>query len=185
MANSLRDQFLKMGLADKKQVSQAKKATYKKNKEQDKGRSQGPDENKIQAQQALTEKKEQARIANRKLQEEAKKNEAIAQIRQLIATNRLSLEDGVIAYRFTDKNKITKLLLPSREMVDELSQGSLAIVREKEGYAVVPSTIVERIREWQPDLIVLHNAAPQGSQTDSDDPDDPYAAYKVPDDLVW
>ena len=182
MANSLRDQFLKMGLADKKQVSQAKKATYKKNKEQDKGRSQGPDENKLHAQQALTENKEQARIANQRLQEEAKKNEALAQIRQLIATNRLSLEDGAIAYRFTDSNRITKLLLPTKEMVDELSQGRLAIVREKGGYAVVPSTVAERIREWQPDLIVLHNAAPQGSQTD---PDDPYAAYKIPDDLVW
>lgn len=182
MANALRDQFLKMGLADKKQVSQAKKATYKKNKEQDKGRSQSPDENKLHAQQALTEKKEQARIANRKLQEGAKKNEAIAQIRQLIATNRLSLQDGAIAYRFTDSNKIARLMLPTKEMVDELSRGILAIVREKESYSVVPSTIAERIREWQPDLIVLHNAAPQESQTD---PDDPYAAYKIPDDLVW
>ena len=76
-------------------------------------------------------------------------------------------------------------MLPTKEMVDELSRGILAIVREKESYSVVPSTIAERIREWQPDLIVLHNAAPQESQTDPDDPDDPYTAYKIPDDLVW
>jgi uncharacterized protein YaiL (DUF2058 family) len=171
-----------MGLVDKKQATQAKKATYKKNKEQDKGRIQSPDENKIHAQQALAEKKEQARIANLKLQEEARKNEAIAQIRQLITTNRLSLKDGTIAYRFTDSNKIVKLLLPTKEMVDELSQGRLAIIRDKDGYAVVPSIIVERIREWRPDLIVLHNVSQQDT---ANDPDDPYAAYTIPDDLVW
>ena len=182
MAHSLRDQFIKMGLVDKKQATQAKKATYKKNKEEDKGRVQPPDENKLHAQQTLAERKEQARSANLKLQEEAKRTEAIAQIRQLIATHRLNLKDGAITYRFPDNNKIARLLLPTTEMVDDLSQGRVAIVREKGGYALVPSPIAERIREWQPDLIVLHNASPPATQAD---PDDPYAAYKIPDDLVW
>ncbi|MDD3815086.1 MAG: DUF2058 domain-containing protein [Desulfocapsaceae bacterium] len=182
MAQSLRDQFLKMGLVDKKQATQAKKATYKKTKEQDKGRIQSPDENKIRAQQALAEKKKLAQSANQKQQEEAKKAEKIAQLRQLIATNRLPLKDGVIAYRFTDNNKIAKIFVPTKEMVDELSQGRLAIVREKTTYAVVPSAIAEKIREWQPELIVLSNASQQKLE---DDPDDPYAAYKIPDDLIW
>ncbi len=182
MAHSLRDQFLKMGLVDKKQATQAKKATYKKTKEQDKGRIQPPDENKIRAQQTLAEKKKQAQSANQKQQEEAKKAEQIAQIRQLIATNRLSLKDGAIAYRFTDSNKIARIFVPTKEMVDELSQGILAIVREKNTYAVVPSAIVEKIRGSHPELIVLSNASQQKSQ---DDPDDPYAAYKIPDDLIW
>ncbi|MBA3006516.1 MAG: DUF2058 domain-containing protein [Proteobacteria bacterium] len=182
MAQSLRDQFLKMGLVDKTQASQAKKTTYRKNKEQDKGRIQSPDENKIHAQQALVEKKKQAQGANQKQQEAAKKAEKIAQIRQLITTNRLPLKDGVIAYRFSDSNRIAKIFVPTKEMVDGLSRGKLAIVREKNSYAVVPSTIAEKIREWQPELIVLANAAQQESQ---DDPDDPYAAYKIPDDLIW
>ncbi|MFH2123111.1 MAG: DUF2058 domain-containing protein [Pseudomonadota bacterium] len=182
MAHSLRDQFLKIGLVDKKQATQAKKAHYKKTKEQDKGRIPAPDENKILAQQALAEKKKQAQGANQKQQEETKKAEKIAQIRQLIATNRQSLKNGAIAYRFTDSNRIAKIFVPTKEMVDELSQGKLAIVREKNTYAVVPSAIAEKILEWQPELIVLANAAPQESQ---DDPDDPYAAYKIPDDLIW
>ena len=185
MANSLRDQFLKIGLVDKKQISQAKKTTYKKNKEQDKGRFQAPDENKLHAQQALAEKKGHARIANQKQQEEVRKNEAIAQLRQLITTNRLSLKDGTIAYHFTDNNKIAKIFLPTKEIVDELSQGQLAIIREKDAYAVVPSPVAEKIKEWQPDLIVLHNPSPQDAQVAPDDIDDPYAAYKIPDDLVW
>jgi uncharacterized protein YaiL (DUF2058 family) len=185
MANSLRDQFLKMGLADKKQVSQVKKATYKTNKAQDKGRIQTPDENKIHAQQALAQKKEQARIANQKLQEEARQNETIAQIRQLIATNRLSLKDGAIAYHFTDNNRITRIFLPTKEMVDELSQGQLAIIREKDSYAVVPALVAEKIRGWQPDLIVLHNTSSQKPAVGIDDSDDPYAAYQIPDDLIW
>ena len=185
MANSLRDQFLKMGLADKKQVSQVKKATYKTNKAQDKGQIQTPDENKIHAQQALAQKKEQARIANQKLQEEARKNEEIAQFRQLIATNRLDLKEGAIAYHFTDNNKIGRLFLPTKEIVDELSQGQLAIIREKDAYAVVPALVAERIRGWRPDLIVLHNTSSQKPAADPDDSDDPYAAYQIPDDLIW
>jgi hypothetical protein len=185
MANSLRDQFLKMGLADKKQVSQAKKATYKTNKAQDKGRIQAPDENKTHAQHALAEKREQAKIANQKRQEEARKNEEIAQLKQLIATNRLNLKDGAIAYHFTDNNKITRIFLPTKDMVDELSQGQLAIIREKDSYAVVPTLVAEKIREWQPNLVVLLNTSPPEPPIDPDDTDDPYAAYKVPDDLIW
>ncbi len=185
MANSLRDQFLKMGLADKKQVIQAKKATYKTTKAQDKGRIQAPDENKVHAQQALAEKREQAQIANQKRQEEVRHNETMAQLKQLIATNRLNLKDGAIAYHFTDNNKIARLFLPTKEMVDELSQGQLAIIKEKDSYAVVPSSVAEKIREWRPDLIVLHNMEPPEPQADPDNLDDPYAAYQIPDDLIW
>jgi len=182
MANSLRDQFLKMGLVDKNQVGQAKKTLYKTNKEQAKSRVQAPPQNKLHAQQALIDKKERVRIANRKQQEEAKKNETSAQIRQLITTNRLNLKDGSIAYHFTDNNKIVRLFLPTKDMVDELSCGLLAIIRDKDGYALVPAPVAEKIRAVQPDLIVLHNTTEQETP---DDPDDPYAAYKIPDDLIW
>jgi len=70
-------------------------------------------------------------------------------------------------------------------MVDELSQGRLAIIRDKGSYGVVPAAIADKIREYQPDLVVVCNAAPPKSQADADDPDDPYAAYTVPDDLIW
>lgn len=182
MAQSLRDQLLKMGLVDKKQASQAKKTTYKKNKEENKGRMQAPDEHKILAQQALAEKKNQARSANEKRQQELKKNETGGQLRQLISSNLVPLKDGAISYRFTDNNKIARILLPTKEMVDELSQGTLAIIREKGGYGVVPSSIAEKIQVLRPDLIVVHNVSPPKPEQD---PDDPYAAYTVPDDLIW
>ncbi len=185
MAQSLRDQFLKMGLVDKKQASQAQKTIYKKKKEQNKGRLQGPDDNTIQAQQALTEKKNQARLANEKRQQELKKHEAIAQLRQLISSNIVPLQNGTIAYHFTDQKKVVKILVPTTEMVDDLSQGRLAIIREKNSYAVIPVVIAERIKALQPDLIVVCNVAAQQSITDPDDPDDPYAAFTIPDDLIW
>jgi len=185
MAQSLRDQMLKMGLVDKKQASQAKKSTYKKNKEEDKGRIQAPDENKIHARQALEEKKKQARQANEKQQQELKKNDEMARIRQLISSNLLPLKDGTIVYRFTDNTKIASILLPTKEMVDELSHGRLAIVRDKGSYGVVPSTLVEKIQASWPALIVVHNVSPQNTEQDSENTDDPYAAYTIPDDLVW
>ena len=83
------------------------------------------------------------------------------------------------------KRYYTGPFAPLKEVVDELSQGQLAIIREKDTYAVVPALIAEKIRAWQPDLVVLHNTSPQEPPADPDDIDDPYAAYQIPDDLIW
>ena len=55
-----------------------------------------------------------------------------------------------------------------------------AIVRYEGRYEVVPRATAGRTQERDPARVVLLNA-PRGEP----DPDDPYAAYQVPDDLMW
>ncbi|HBT96247.1 MAG TPA: DUF2058 domain-containing protein, partial [Desulfobulbaceae bacterium] len=84
--------------------------------------------------------------------------------------------DGV-AYRFTDRGKIFRVFV-EKAVVDQLSRGAAAIVREGEGYAVLPSAIARQLRGINPALVVFLNENQPKTY-------DPYAEYAVPDDLDW
>ena len=79
------------------------------------------------------------------------------------------------------KLKIKKLYV-SQTMVDQLSQGRMAIVKLEGKYEVVPAALLPKIRERQAECVVAYNEAkPRGAT----DPDDPYAAFPIPDDYEW
>ncbi|SQK75351.1 Uncharacterized protein conserved in bacteria [Tatumella ptyseos] len=65
--------------------------------------------------------------------------------------------------------------------------GRLAIARllkEKSDiadYAIIPASVADKIAQRDADSIVLNSALSQEAQ----DEDDPYADFKVPDDLMW
>jgi hypothetical protein len=65
-------------------------------------------------------------------------------------------------------------------MRDKLSRGSLAVVRHGGSYEVIPREAALKIQERDAQRIVLLN-----TQTEGPDADDPYAAYQIPDDLMW
>jgi uncharacterized protein YaiL (DUF2058 family) len=67
-------------------------------------------------------------------------------------------------------------------MVEELSRGSLAIVRSGPLYEIIPAAAAQRISALAPKLIVLQNTA---RKDDSEETDDPYAGFAIPDDLMW
>ncbi|EKZ6239024.1 DUF2058 family protein, partial [Klebsiella pneumoniae] len=48
-------------------------------------------------------------------------------------------------------------------------------------YAIIPAVVAEKIAQRDASSIVLHSALSQDEQ----DEDDPYADFKVPDDLMW
>ena len=176
MGSTLQDQFLKMGLVDKKQINTVKKAQHKQKTEP--GRKGGPDEGKIQAQQALAEKKHRSRLLNQKKNEELKEQETAAQIRQLIESNRVSAA-GETPYNFTDNKKIKRLFLP-KEIAEGLSRGDFAIVRQAGEYQIVPAKVAEKVQKFNRNLVVVfHTPAPAPDQ------DDPYAEFQVPEDLIW
>lgn len=179
MGDSLRDQLLKAGLVDEKQVKGAKKAKYKKAKQQRHKKAVTVDGNKLQAKRALEEKAARDRELNRKLQEEATQRAIHAQIRQLIEQNRQPKDDGDLVYKFTD-NKTIKSVQVSEAMRRELSDGRMAIVSLDERYEIVPAAVAEKVAARDEKRVILHNTpAPRG------DEDDPYSEYQVPDDLTW
>lgn len=179
MANSLQDQLLKAGLIDKKKVQSFNKDKKKQENFERKHRIETPDEAKLQAQQALQEKAERARQLNAQRDEQAHQKAVIAQIRQLIATSRVARDGGELAYNFTDAGKIKKILVTDA-ILNQLSNGRMAIVKFDDRFEIVPKSVAEKIRLRDESYVVVSNVLQQ-----DDDPNDPYAEYKIPDDLMW
>ena len=179
---SLQDQLLKQGLADEKQA----KAVRKEKKQQQKQRKQQPkgekpvNETRERARPAREEQAARDRELNREREEEAQRRSIQAQIRQLVEANRVSRENGETAYQFVHNSKIKKLYV-DESTVDHLAKGRLAVVCLDGAYDVVPEGVARKIQERdETAVIVLHKRT-----NESEDEDDPYAGFEIPDDLMW
>jgi len=181
MANSLIDQLKKSGLVDKHKAQKVKHSQYKNKKQKNKkGASTEMDETKRLAQQAHAEKVQRDRLLNQQRKEEAERKAIAAQIKQLIETNRVEDRDGEIAYNFTDAN-VVKRIYVSEQVHKHLSNGRLAIARLDEAYELVPVPVAEKIGQRDEQCIIMCEVSAE-PETDEDDP---YADYKIPDDLMW
>jgi uncharacterized protein YaiL (DUF2058 family) len=182
MAGSLQDQLLKAGLTDDKKLKQLSKDKRKQKKRKRHDPGAAVDEVKLAAQQALEEKARRSRELAREQNLEAEKRAIAAQIRQLIVVNRVSRDGCDIPYNFSD-GKLIKKLYVNAAMQLHLSRGQLAIVRLDDGYELVPEQVAGKISERDASCIVLRNDP--GQQKAEEDENDPYADYKIPDDLMW
>ncbi len=181
MGKTFQEQLLKLGLVDKKQVNQVKKTEHQKKKQKTRTSQELVDENKLLALQALAEKKEREWLRNQQRQEELRKKEEAEQLRQIIESNRLAKDPKGVAFRFPDKGKVQRIYV-AKDMLEDLSRGRLAIVRSSLAYEIVPAAVTERIATLDPRVIVLQNTLDKARERD---PEDPYAGYEVPDDLMW
>jgi uncharacterized protein YaiL (DUF2058 family) len=179
MAISLRDQLLKAGLVNEKQAKQAGKEKQKKQRLEQKGHIEKDESQKLAAQQAMAEKAARDQELNRHQQEKAEQKARAAHIKQLIEVSRLPKLTTEDYYNFVDDKKVKRLSV-NKLMRDKLSSGSLAIVRHGGGYEVIPREAALKIQERDAQRVVLLN-----TPTEAPDADDPYAAYQVPDDLMW
>jgi uncharacterized protein YaiL (DUF2058 family) len=179
MGSSLQEQFLKMGLVDKKKANKAKKQKHTQRKS---GKKQD-DVNNIAAmsKQGLAEKKKRDQQLNKKKIAVREAKEATAKARQLIDTHKITLEKGDAPYNFTDNNTIKKIYLSSK-IIDNLVNGKIGIVKQAGEYQLVPADIIYKVRELNNKLVILLNAP---SSKNKSDEDDPYADFQVPDDLMW
>lgn len=89
MSLSLRDQLLKAGLVNQKQVSQANKAEKKQKRLEHKGQVEVDDSQQRMAKEAMAEKAKRDQELNRQQQEKAEQKARAAQIKQLIEATRL------------------------------------------------------------------------------------------------
>lgn len=181
MANSLIDQLKKSGLVDKHKAQKVKHSQYKSKKQKDKkGAAADPGEAKRLAQQAQAEKVERDRRLNQQRKEEVERKAIAAQIKQLIETNRVVDRDGEIGYHFTDAN-VVKRIYVSEQVHKHLSAGRLAIAKLGESYELVPVPVAEKIRQRDAQCIIMCEVSDEQEPAE----DDPYADYKIPDDLMW
>lgn len=184
MGNALRDQLLKAGLVDEKQVKKAVKEKHKEAvRQQGQGKDRAAEEEQRRSQRAKAEKAERDRQLNLQRQAEAEKKALYAQIRQLVEQNRQPIGEGDTPYNFVDQGKVKRLYLadPVRERVVE---GQLAIVRLEKEYCLVPRETAEKIRDRVADSVVVFNE-PKRQRAEEPNPEDPYAKFQIPDDLIW
>ncbi len=179
MANSFGDQFLKAGLVNRDKLNKAKKSKYKQQKTESKKKDRDINEATASARQVAAEKVARDRELNRQKKDLAERKAVGAQIRQLVELNRLPRDDGEVGYNFQDGAAIKKLFV-AQEVHDKLARGLLAIVRFDGGYEVIPSVVAEKI-QLRDESCIVSKAVIQPE----DGGNDPYADYKVPDDLMW
>lgn len=176
---SLQEQLLKSGLASTAQARAAKTEKNKQSQMQRKNNLEVTNEAQEAARLAKLEQiaKDQA-LNQQRLQQEQQK-QLLAQVKQLIEQNRLTDTNGDEPYHFTDDNKI-KTLYIDKATRDKLSAGKYAIIKHDSQYHIITADSAEKIKERQPEaVLVLNNHHQPPTQ------DDPYAAYQVPDDLMW
>ena len=180
MGNSLFDQLKKSGLIDEKKAKQIKKEKHQLTKQQKSKKSRPLSESKQRVQQAQAEKVARDRKLNQEQKKTQEQQAIAAQIKQLIKMNRIDNSAGNIRFNFTDGNKVQRLYV-TKELQDQLTLGSLAIIKVDEGYELVPASVAEKISQRDETRVLsVSNGQPKDSASD-----DPYADFTVPDDLMW
>lgn len=176
---SLQEQFLKAGLVDKNKVKVANQDKNKQKKIERRSGSQSVDEVRLAALETQRLQAERAREMNALRDAAAMQKAILAQIAQLVQKNRQSKGNGDIAYHYTLGNKIERLFV-SAAVQAHLVAGRLVIVCLGPTVELVPRVIADKIAERDASLVVRV----QKSSTELD-ADDPYAAFQIPDDLMW
>ncbi len=176
----LADQLLKAGLVDKKKVKVVHQTKGKQEKDNRRAGIETVDEVKLAAQEQQRQAAEKARQANAERDAIAQQKAIAAQITQMVQQNRQDKgRNGDIAYNFTFGTRIERIYV-SAAVREHLVAGRLVIVGEGGGYELVPRVIADKIAERNPDIVVRVKQA----STEVDE-DDPYADFKIPDDLMW
>lgn len=175
---TLQEQMLKAGLVTSKKMDKVRR-TAKKSRVQAREAREAVEENKkaqLERDKQLSEQQKQAVLSR----------EYKAQVKQLIEMNRIIISKGSIDFNFTDNNVI-KSIAVDKTTQSQLISGRLAIAwlstenSSVSEYAIILAVVADKITQRDAESIVLNNALAQ----DEADEDDPYADFKIPDDLMW
>ncbi len=197
VADSLRDQLVKAGLATSAQAKKAERSNRAgetaKRHDKAKGKAKGKDEPSSLTQQVKAKAAQQraekaardkaiAQVRNAKSEAKAKQ----AQVRQLIAQNdqRTKVnDDEAVPYNFVHGQKIKKIHV-TKAQLEALSSGRLIVVNNNGIYHFVDEKVAEQIAARDPKrIIVAHNNANKNATPSADD--EYYAKFAIPDDIDW
>ncbi len=175
--NALQAQLLKAGLVDNKKAKKlSKQAVHEKrtgesNEAEIKAKIEQAKQEKLAKDQAIEQEKKAALL----------EKELKAAIMQMINQHKIRDTDGEVAYQFIDNSKIKKVYI-NQQIYNALVTGSLVIACDNDSYAFLPKALADRINEKMQGFIIVNNSEKNEQTTDEEDP---YAAYVIPDDLMW
>ena len=174
--NALQAQLLQAGLVDSKKANKI-------NKQKQHAKRTG-DASYIESKKAVAEAQAEKIAKDQKLNQQrqrALEEKALkANIIQMIAQHQISDSQGDVDYQFVDDKKIKKIQV-TQKLYEQIVAGHVVIARNEEGYALLPRPLADRIKSKMEGFIVVSN---DKSDTEVAE-DDPYAAYVIPDDLMW
>ena len=182
MAGSLQDQLLQAGLADKDKAKKLAREKRKQAKVARRSSEEIVDENKEAARQVLAAKAQRDRELNQALNSKAERKAINAQIKQLIDVNKLKKGSGDIGFNFTDGKKVKKLYVSAMEQ-KQLSAGILSIVKQGDQHEIIPRPVADKIAERDESRVITCQENDEVTLTQEEQ--DWYKDYEVPDDLMW
>lgn len=174
--NALQAQLLKAGLVDSKKAKKISKQTQHAKRTGDldsmetKKALAEAQAKKLEKDQKLNQQKQQA------LEEKALK----ANIVQMIKQHQITDTDGDVSYQFVDESKVKKISI-TQKLYDQIVAGHVVIAGLEDGYALLPRPLADRIDTKMEGFMVVSNDTAEHTPEE----DDPYAAYVIPDDLMW
>jgi uncharacterized protein YaiL (DUF2058 family) len=176
---SLQEQLLKAGLVNKNKAKQAHQDKSKQKKVERRTGTQSIDEARLAALATQHKNLERTRELNAQRVAAANQKSIAAQIAQMVQQSRQSKGAGDIAYNYTHGKTIERMYV-SAAVQAHLMAGRLVIIRLGSATELVPRVVADKIAERDPSLVVRVN------KTSAEvDEDDPYAAFQIPDDLMW
>ena len=171
--NALQAQLLKAGLVDSKKAKKISKQTQRI------GDSESLETKKALA-EAQAQKLEKDQKLNQQKQQALEEKALRANIIQMIKQHQIADTDGDVSYQFVDASKVKKISI-TQKLYDQIVAGHVVIARLEDGYALLPRPLADRIDTKMEGFMVVSNDTAE----DTPEEDDPYAAYVIPDDLMW
>jgi uncharacterized protein YaiL (DUF2058 family) len=174
--NALQAQLLKAGLVDSKKAKQLSKQS------QHAKRIGEPEDAEVKKAIAEAQAKKIAKDQklNQEKQQILEQKMLKANIVQMIKQHQITETQGEVSYQFADDSKVKKVHI-TQKLYDQIVAGHVVIARLEEGYALLPSPLADRINAKLEGFMVVSNAKSEVELAT----DDPYAAYVIPDDLMW
>ncbi|UTO20875.1 DUF2058 domain-containing protein [Acinetobacter sp. Z1] len=176
--NALQAQLLKAGLVDNKK---AKKLTKQAQHEQKTGHNDDA-QIKAEIERAKQEKLAKDQALDSEKQRILEQKALKASIIQMIKQHKVGQTEGDVAYQFIDENKIKKVYI-NQQIYNALVSGSLVIAKDQESYAFLPKALADKIDQKMQGFVLINKNTEKNDQ--ATDEEDPYAAYVIPDDLMW
>lgn len=156
MGLSIQEQLLKAGMVDKKQVKQAQHEKRVQGKKKKKYGAPAEDSSKLKLQQQQAEQARQDQLLNAERNRLAQQKADLAAAKQLIETNRLSVEEGDVVYHYVAAGQIKKISI-DKASADKLSRGVTGLAMYDDELVMLPADTVVKVLLRDRDLILAYN----------------------------
>lgn len=202
MADSLQQQLINAGLVSQERAEELSKpkpkrlprkrpsptkGTKGKSRTSSQARDTSPKKQKTSDEKSMRSKgAKQAKAVELDAKAEADmaaKRELKAKIKTLIEANSVTDFKGDLSFSYIVGERIRQLFV-TQEYLNKISAGELAITRLNRQTHLVTPEVAEQLTLLNPQWLVVFND-PNKEQPKVSEASDPYADYKVPDDLHW